>query len=83
MSDIMELIVEYKDAFCDYVISGKRYAEARECYAMLETRLSAMQEVCEKAKGAINPKMIKIHGGKCICAQCELIRVINKLEAIK
>ena len=48
----------------------------------LESRISAMQEVCEKARGAIDPKMIKIHGGKCICAHCELIRAIDKLNEV-
>jgi hypothetical protein len=72
MSDIMELIVEYKNAFCDYVISGKRYAEARECYAILESSLSAMQEVCDaavKCKGlGMNP---------------DLFDAVTKYEAIK
>jgi hypothetical protein len=81
MSDIIELIVEYKDAFCDYVISGKRYAEARECYAILESRISAMQEVVDKAVKYSD--YFNDHVG-CNCNLCLLIRAIDKLnEACK
>ena len=91
MSDITDERI--KELF-ERLIGGRGYigmsaSENHELYNgldgylnKLQSRISAMQEVCEKARGAIDPKMIKIHGGKCICAHCELIRAIDKLNEV-
>ena len=74
--DIMKLIDEYA-----IYRSVRKDINNKLCRDKIQSHISAMQEVVGKAKSAIDPKMIKIHGGNCICSHCELIRAIDKLEA--
>jgi hypothetical protein len=89
MSDIMELVEKtLEDHYNYWIFKGeidKSEKIAEESLSKLESRISAMQEVCDAAV------LYKKYTGflpddekPCNCCQCNLLRIITKYEeAIK
>ena len=84
MTDIMKLINDATNFRIDFFVGGKKcdWDNYMILMGQLESRISAMQEVCEAAAQAVDRNMINIHGKGCMCEHCSLIRTLDKLNEV-